>query len=125
ASMGLASRWPEVARTYAEVNMLFGDIVKVTPSSKVVGDMALFLFTRGIKPADVVNLEPGSTGFPESVIDMLSGGLGEPMGGWPPALLKAALGSGKQPKRARIEPLKLKDVKADLSTKLKHEASDD
>jgi pyruvate carboxylase len=47
------------------VNELFGDIVKVTPSSKVVGDMALFLFTRGIKPADVVNLEPG-TSWPES-----------------------------------------------------------
>ena len=55
--MGLSHRWPEIARTYAEVNQLLGDIVKVTPSSKVVGDMALFLFTRGIKPADVVNLE--------------------------------------------------------------------
>ena len=60
AAMGLGHRWPEIARTYAEVNQLFGDIVKVTPSSKVVGDMALFLFTRGIKPADVVNLEPGT-----------------------------------------------------------------
>ncbi|MCX7869208.1 MAG: hypothetical protein N2322_04575, partial [Terrimicrobiaceae bacterium] len=65
ASMGLAHRWPEIARTYAEVNQLLGDIVKVTPSSKVVGDMALFLFTRGIRPADVVNLEPGSVPFPE------------------------------------------------------------
>jgi pyruvate carboxylase len=59
-SMGVAHRWPEIARTYAEVNQLFGDIVKVTPSSKVVGDMALFLFSRGIKPKDVVNLEPGA-----------------------------------------------------------------
>ncbi len=64
ASMGVAHRWPEIARTYAEVNQLFGDIVKVTPSSKVVGDMAMFLITRGIKPADVVNLEPGAQGFP-------------------------------------------------------------
>jgi pyruvate carboxylase len=87
--------------------------------------MALFLFTRGIKPADVVNLEPGSIGFPESVIDMLSGGLGEPRGGWPPALLKAVLGKTKQPKRAKIEPLKLKEVKSELTAKLKHEASDD
>jgi hypothetical protein len=55
AAMGLGHRWPEIARCYAEVNQLFGDIVKVTPSSKVVGDMALFLFTRGIKPADVLN----------------------------------------------------------------------
>ena len=73
ASMGLAQRWPEIARTYAEVNQLFGDIVKVTPSSKVVGDMAMFLITRGIKPADVLNLEPGSVPFPASVIDMLDG----------------------------------------------------
>ena len=65
------------------MNQLFGDIVKVTPSSKVVGDMALFLFTRGIKPADVVNLEPGTHAFPGIVIDMLSGGLGWPDGGWP------------------------------------------
>jgi pyruvate carboxylase len=68
AAMGLAQRWPEIARTYAEVNQLFGDIVKVTPSSKVVGDMTMFLVTRGIKPADVLNLEPGSVPFPESVI---------------------------------------------------------
>jgi pyruvate carboxylase len=73
ASMGLGQRWPEIARVYAEVNQLFGDIVKVTPSSKVVGDMAMFLITRGIKPADVLNLEPGSVPFPASVIDMLDG----------------------------------------------------
>jgi pyruvate carboxylase len=125
ASMGLGHRWPEIARTYAEVNLLFGDIVKVTPSSKVVGDMALFLFTRGIKPADVVNLEPGSTGFPESVIDMLSGGLGEPMGGWPPAVLKAVLGHTRQPKRAKIESVRLTEVKTELTGKLKHTATDD
>ncbi len=125
ASMGIGHRWPEIARCYAEVNQLFGDIVKVTPSSKVVGDMALFLFTRGIKPADVVNLEPGSTGYPESVIDMLKGGLGEPMGGWPPALLKAVTGSAKQPKRAKIAPVKLADVRTELTGKLKHEPSDD
>ena len=47
-SMGLGARWPEIARTYAEVNQLFGDIVKVTPSSKVVGDMALFLVSHGM-----------------------------------------------------------------------------
>ena len=95
ASMGVSHRWPEIARTYAEVNQLFGDIVKVTPSSKVVGDMALFLFSKGIKPADVVNLEPGATPFPESVIDMLSGGLGWPEGGWPEPVWRAVLGEKK------------------------------
>ncbi len=123
AAMGLGGRWPEIARTYREVNDLFGDIVKVTPSSKVVGDMALFLFTRGIKPADVVNLPPG-TSWPESVIDMLSGGLGEPMGGWPPAVVKAVLGTTK-PKRTKPAPVKLKDVKAEVAAKTKREASDD
>jgi pyruvate carboxylase len=92
ASMGVSHRWPEIARTYAEVNQLFGDIVKVTPSSKVVGDMALFLFSRGIRPADVVNLEPGAIPFPESVIDMLSGGLGWPEGGWPAGVSRVVLG---------------------------------
>jgi pyruvate carboxylase len=125
AAMGLGHRWSEIARTYAEVNLLFGDIVKVTPSSKVVGDMALFLFTRGIKPADVVNLEPGTTGFPESVIDMLKGGLGEPMGGWPPAVLKAVAGATRQPKRAKIAPVKLGEVRTELASKLRHDPSED
>ena len=95
ASMGVSHRWPEIARLYAEVNQLFGDIVKVTPSSKVVGDMALFLFSRGIRPEDVVNLEPGVTPFPESVIDMFSGGLGWPPGGWPEPVWKVVLGEKK------------------------------
>ena len=124
ASMGLGGRWPEIARCYREVNDLFGDIVKVTPSSKVVGDMALFLFTRGIKPADVVNLEPGSIAFPESVIDMLSGGLGEPMDGFPRDVVRAVLGNAKV-KRTKPEPVKLKDVKAEVAEKTKREATED
>ncbi len=123
AAMGLGTRWPEIARTYREVNDLFGDIVKVTPSSKVVGDMALFLFTKGIKPADVVNLPPG-TSWPESVIDMLSGGLGEPMGGWPPAVVKAVLGPSR-PKRVKPAPVKLKELKAEIAARTKREAADD
>jgi pyruvate carboxylase len=124
ASMGLAARWPEIARCYREVNDLFGDLVKVTPSSKVVGDMALFLFTRGIKPADVVNLEPGSVNFPESVIDMLSGGLGEPMGGFPKDVVRAVLGTTKV-KRPKPEVVKLREVKAEVAEKNKREPSDD
>ena len=123
ASMGLGHRWPEIARCYAEVNGLFGDIVKVTPSSKVVGDMALFLFTRGIKPADVVNLEPG-TAFPESVIDMLSGGLGNPLGGWPKKLVEVVVGKPKKD-AAKASAIDLKKTTAELATKLKREATDD
>jgi pyruvate carboxylase len=91
AAMGLGERWPEVAQTYAEVNQLFGDIVKVTPSSKVVGDMAIFLVTRGIRAQDVLNLAPGAVPFPESVVDMLAGGLGQPKGGWPQELQRIVL----------------------------------
>ena len=123
AAMGLGARWPEIARTYREVNDLFGDIVKVTPSSKVVGDMALFLFTRGIKPADVVNLPPG-TSWPDSVIDMLSGGLGQPIGGWPPAVVKAVLGTTK-PQRINPAPVKLKETQEEVATKTKRDSSVD
>jgi len=128
ASMGLANRWPEIARTYAEVNQLFGDIVKVTPSSKVVGDMTMFLITRGIRPADVLNLEPGATPFPESVIDMLAGGLGQPVGGWPKKLQHVVLGERKplsgRPGKS-LPPLNFKKSRAELAVKLKREATDD
>ena len=128
SAMGLGHRWPEIARTYAEVNQLFGDIVKVTPSSKVVGDMTMFLVTRGIKPADVVNLEPGSVPFPESVIDMLSGGLGQPMGGWPKKVQHVVLGNRKPIKGrpgAELKPLNFKKIADELSTKLKRDATMD
>jgi pyruvate carboxylase len=127
-SMGILHHWPEIARTYAAVNQLFGDIVKVTPSSKVVGDMTMFLVTHGIKPADVLNLEPGSTAFPESVIDMLGGGLGKPMGGWPKKLQQVVLGKRK-PLRgwpgASLKPLNFKKVEAELAGRLKHEVNTD
>jgi pyruvate carboxylase len=128
ASLGLSNRWPEIARTYAEVNQLFGDIVKVTPSSKVVGDMTMFLITRGIKPADVVNLDPGVTPFPESVKDMLRGGLGQPMGGWPKQLQKVVLGQEKPLKGrpgADLPPIDFKAEKRSLAAKLKREITED
>jgi pyruvate carboxylase len=122
-SMGLAHRWPEIAKCYAEVNRLFGDIVKVTPSSKVVGDMALFLFTRGIRPADVVNLGPGLP-FPESVKDMLAGGLGTPLGGWPRPLVKVVLGDAKA-KSARAPKVNLVSLRAELAAKWNREPTED
>ncbi len=122
AAMGLSHRWGEIARGYAEVNQLFGDIVKVTPSSKVVGDMTMFCISRGIQPADVVNLPPG-TPFPDSVIDMLSGGLGKPPGGWPPKLVRVVV--GKNRKRSRATAINLKKVRGELASKLKHEPSED
>ncbi|MBL9214222.1 MAG: pyruvate carboxylase [Opitutaceae bacterium] len=125
-ALGLGARWPEVVRTYAEVNLLFGDIVKVTPSSKVVGDLTLFLVSRGIKPADVPNLEPG-TAFPASVVDMLAGGLGQPPGGWPKKLQRVVLGD-RQPLKGRpganLPPVNLAKEKEALHAKLKREVTD-
>jgi pyruvate carboxylase len=99
ASMGLSQSWREVEHTYSEVNQLFGDIIKVTPSSKVVGDMALFLVARGMKAQDVLKLdEHHDLAFPTSVVEMFAGGLGTPMGGWPPNLQRIILrGAAPQP----------------------------
>jgi pyruvate carboxylase len=81
-SLGLEERWPEVAQAYADANQMFGDIVKVTPSSKVVGDMALMMVAQGLTRAEVE--DPAvDVAFPDSVIDMLRGNLGQPHGGWP------------------------------------------
>jgi pyruvate carboxylase len=89
-SLGLETRWHEVAKAYRAANDLFGDIVKVTPSSKVVGDMALMMVAQGLTPADV--LDPGrDVAFPASVVEMLRGDLGQPVGGWPKPLQDKAL----------------------------------
>jgi len=85
-SLGIsAARWPEVAQAYAEVNDMFGDIVKVTPSSKVVGDMALMMVTSGLTRQAVEDPAVEVT-FPESVVSFFHGDLGQPYGGFPPAL---------------------------------------
>ncbi len=83
-ALGLGQRWREVEEMYADVNQMLGDIVKVTPSSKVVGDLALFLLSKGMTCDEVRGLPPDhNIGFPESVVDMMRGSLGEPPGGWP------------------------------------------
>lgn len=96
-SMGLGARWPEIAHTYADVNMALGDIIKVTPSSKVVGDLAIFLVSHDMSADDLINLPPDHhLTLPNSVADMLMGSLGEPEGGWPPKIQQVVL-RGKKP----------------------------
>ncbi|MCC7198838.1 MAG: pyruvate carboxylase [Gammaproteobacteria bacterium] len=88
-------RWPEVAHAYTEVNDMFGDIVKVTPSSKVVGDMAIMMVTSGLTRAQVEDPDH-EIAFPESVVQFFHGDLGQPHGGFP-AALQAKVLKGKAP----------------------------
>jgi pyruvate carboxylase len=93
------TRWPDVARTYAEVNDMFGDIIKVTPTSKVVGDMTLLMMTNGLS-RDAV-LDPATEiAFPESVVQLFRGDLGQPYGGFPPQLQRKVL-QGATPRTER------------------------
>lgn len=110
-SLGLENRWHDVANAYRAANDLFGDIIKVTPSSKVVGDMALMMVSQGLTPEDVLSPEK-PIAFPASVIEMLRGELGQPPGGWPERLQIKAL-NGEKPISGR-PGLLLPD--ADLST---------
>ncbi len=87
-ALGLADRWTEVCHVYAEVNQMFGDIVKVTPTSKAVGDMALFMVAGGLSVQDVLTAER-DLAPPASVIDLLSGMMGQPPGGFPEQAIKA------------------------------------
>jgi pyruvate carboxylase len=84
-SMGLDAQWADIAEAYAQVNQLFGDIVKVTPTSKVVGDMALFMVANQLQPADVLDPDK-EIAFPESVVALFKGDLGFPADGFPPVL---------------------------------------
>ena len=126
-SLGLEDRWPEVAQTYADVNQMFGDIVKVTPSSKVVGDMALMMVTQGLTRAEVEDPKHDLS-FPDSVIDMLRGNLGQPPGGFPSALTAKAL-KGEKPNTdrpgANLPPVDLEATRAEVSALLEGRKVDD
>ena len=98
-ALDLADRWPAVGRMYADVNQMLGDIVKVTPTSKAVGDLALFLVANDLTTEDVVSGERELT-FPQSVIDLLDGSMGLPKGGFPSKVRKRILGDRK-PVRGR------------------------
>jgi len=118
-AMGLGTRWPEVARMYADVNMAFGDIIKVTPSSKVVGDLALYLVSHEISIQELENLPPDhQLTLPNSVADMFMGSLGQPEGGWPPKLQQIVL-RGQKPRDGRpgerLPPANLEDAAAKVA----------
>lgn len=110
-SMGLASRWTEVAQAYADVNQLFGDIVKVTPSSKVVGDLALLMVARGWTPEQVADPEV-PIDFPASVVALFKGDLGLPSEPWPQALQTKVLNGAKARTRRPGADLPAVDLEA-------------
>lgn len=124
-AVGLGERWDDVKSMYSEVNRMFGDIVKVTPSSKVVGDMALFMVQNELTEEDVY--EKGDTiDFPDSVIEFFMGEIGQPYGGFPEKLQKLIL-KGKKPLTERpgalMEPVNFAEVKTELQEKIGYEPS--
>ncbi len=125
-SMGLEARWSDIASAYADVNQLLGDIVKVTPSSKVVGDMALMMVTQEISKEDVLNPDK-EIAFPQSVVGLLKGELGIPMGGFPEDITAKVL-QGEEPIHGRpgahLPPVDLEKVREELSAELEIEIDD-
>jgi pyruvate carboxylase len=111
---------------YRKVNDMFGDLVKVTPSSKIVGDMAMFMVQNNLEPEDV--LERGDElAFPQGVIDFFKGMIGQPYGGFPKKLQKIIL-KGEQPLTCRpgelLEPVDFAAKKNELEKKVGHNVSD-
>ena len=125
-SLGIEKRWPEVASAYAEVNQMFGDIVKVTPSSKVVGDMALMMVTSDLSPADVADADK-EIAFPDSVVSFFKGEMGQPYGGFPQALQEKVL-AGEDAMTGRpgevMAPVDLEATKTEVEQKVGRHISD-
>ncbi len=124
--LGLGHRWEECKEMYRKVNDMFGDLVKVTPSSKIVGDMAMFMVQNNLEPQDV--FERGAElAFPQGVVDFFKGMIGQPYGGFPEALQKVIL-KGEQPLTCRpgelLEPVDFAAKKVELEKKLEHPVSE-
>ena len=125
-AMGLDHRWPEVSRAYAQVNRLFGDIVKVTPTSKVVGDMALFMVANDLTEQDVQD-PARAINFPDSVLALFKGELGLSPEGFPDELQKKIL-KGQKPLTQRagdlLPQVDLEAARGELEAHIGRRASD-
>jgi len=124
-SLGLAPRWHEVAQAYTDVNDMLGDIVKVTPSSKVVGDLALMMVSQDLKIDDVVDPDR-EIAFPDSVVSLMKGELSQIPGGWPEQIQNKVL-KGEAPLTERagatIPPVDLEKTRTDLEETLQKSIS--
>ncbi|WP_066176335.1 pyruvate carboxylase [Bacillus marinisedimentorum] len=119
-AVGLNDRWDEVKQMYRRVNDMFGDIIKVTPSSKVVGDMALYMVQNHLTEDDVYE-KGDSLDFPDSVVEFFQGYLGKPYQGFPRELQQIIL-KGRTPLEGRpgenLEPVDFDELKETLYHKL-------
>lgn len=119
-SLGLQDRWPEIASAYAEANLMFGDIVKVTPTSKVVGDMALMMVSQGLSRKEIEDPDV-EVAFPSSVVDLMRGNIGQPVGGFPEELKRKVLKGGPsltaRPGES-LEPVDIEATRRNLSAQL-------
>jgi len=118
SQLGLGAQWAETKKAYEQANDLLGDIVKVTPTSKVVGDLAQFMVSNKLD-FDSVQKRAGELDFPGSVLEFFEGLMGQPYGGFPEPLRTNALrGRRKLEKRPglTLEPLDLQKIKKDIHT---------
>ncbi len=125
-SLGLEAKWPEIARTYADVNQMFGDVIKVTPIAKTVGDLALMMVSQGLTCDDV--LDPKTeVSFPESVVTLMKGYVGQAPGGFPDDIVRKVL-KDEKPITVRpgtlLEPEDLEARHKELQDKFEDEEID-
>ncbi len=122
-ALGLADQWSTICQTYAQANQIFGDIVKVTPTSKAVGDMALFMVANELTANDVMD-NNREHAFPASVIDLVGGMMGQPTGGFPEEISKVVL-RGENPLLDRpgksLPPADFEAAKVDVKKMLQRE----
>lgn len=126
-SLGIEHRWPDVVDAYAQVNLLFGDIVKVTPTSKVVGDMALYMVSNDLSAADVQSPDR-PIDFPDSVVSLFKGELGYPPCGFPEGLQRKVLNAPPGPTErpgALLVPVDLAAERSRLESSLGRTVSED
>lgn len=126
-AVGLGDRWNEIKKMYHTVSMMFGDIIKVTPSSKVVGDMALFMVQNNLTEQDVYD-KGDVLDFPQSVVEFFEGRIGIPYQGFPEKLQKIVL-KGKKPLTERpgksLAPVDFEAIRQKLTdASYKHENED-